>query len=138
VRDPALSTVGRLDKETTGLVLVTDDGALVHRLTSPRHQVEKVYVATLDGEVTEELIAAFARGLELDDGPAAPAMVKARAPRVAEVTLHEGRYHQVRRMFAACGRLVTGLHRERLGPWTLEGLAEGQWRVQEPPKPGAL
>jgi 16S rRNA pseudouridine516 synthase len=129
--------VGRLDKDTSGLLLLTDDGALVHRLTSPKHQVDKVYVATLDAEVTEGVVAAFAAGLMLDDGPAAGALLRVRAPGVAEVTLTEGRYHQVRRMFAACGLQVTALHRERFGQWTLDGLAPGAWRALPGPADGA-
>lgn len=133
LRDPLVTTVGRLDKDTSGLLLVTDDGALVHRLTSPRHEVDKVYLAGLDGEVTEALVAAFAAGLQLDDGPAAPARLEAAGPGLARVTVREGRYHQVRRMFAACGRQVLTLHRERLGEWTLGDLAPGQWRAVPPP-----
>jgi 16S rRNA pseudouridine516 synthase len=129
LRDPVVTTVGRLDKDTSGLLLLTDDGARVHQLTSPRHHVDKVYVATLDGDLTPQTLEAFARGLSLDDGPAAPARLEVRAPRVGAVTLQEGRYHQVRRMFAACGLLVTALHRERLGEWTLDELAPGQWRA---------
>jgi 16S rRNA pseudouridine516 synthase len=129
LRDPVVTTVGRLDKDTSGLLLLTDDGARVHQLTSPRHHVDKVYVATVDGEITAEIVARFAAGLTLDDGPAAPARLEVRAPRLAAVTLQEGRYHQVRRMFAACGLLVTTLHRERLGEWTLGELAPGQWRA---------
>jgi 16S rRNA pseudouridine516 synthase len=101
LRNPVVTTVGRLDKDTSGVLLVTDDGKLVQRLTSPRHHVDKVYVATLDGDVTAQMVAAFAQGLVLDDGPTAPAVLASRGLRQAEVTVREGRYHQVRRMFAA-------------------------------------
>lgn len=132
-RDPKVTTVGRLDKDTSGLLLVTDQGALVQRLTSPKHHVEKTYVATLDAEPGEELIAAFARGIELREGGALertlPAKLTLLGARRAEVTVQEGRYHQVRRMFAAHGLLVTALHRTRFGEWALGDLAEGQWRA---------
>lgn len=133
-RDPVVTTAGRLDKDTSGALLVTDDGPLVHRLTSPKFGVEKVYLATLDGPVTPELSAAFAAGVVLADGKTAPAQLRARGPHEAEVTVHEGRYHQVRRMFVACGREVLSLHRERFGPWTLDGLEPGTWRAVPAPQ----
>lgn len=137
-REPKVTTVGRLDKDTSGVLLVTDQGALVQRLTSPRRHVDKEYVATLDGEVTEDLVRAFAAGLELREGGellrCLPATVAAAGPGKARVTLQEGKYHQVRRMFAACGRQVLALERARFGEWTLDGLAPGEWRaVPRPP-----
>jgi 16S rRNA pseudouridine516 synthase len=131
-RQPLLTSVGRLDKETSGLLLVTDQSALVHRLTSPRHHVEKVYEVTTDRELPPELVARFASGtLQLDGEaePCAPAGLRLTGPRAAEVTLTEGKYHQVRRMFAAaCGATVLTLHRSRFGPLALDGLAPGRWR----------
>ena len=130
-RDPKVTTVGRLDKDTSGLLLLTDDGQLVQRLTSPRHHVEKVYVASLDRDVTQEMIDAFAKGVGLIEGTepvlTLPATLKAVGPRQAEVTLREGKYHQVRRMFAAVGAHVEALHRTRVGQWTLGELKSGQW-----------
>lgn len=135
-RDPVVTTVGRLDKDTSGLLLLTDNGALVHRLTSPKHHVDKVYLATLDSPLTAACIEAFARGILLDseDSKTLPAKVVAREAAsdgrgaVVEVTMHEGRYHQVRRMFAACGLHVIALHRETFGEFTLGDLPVGQWR----------
>lgn len=134
LRDPKVTTVGRLDKETSGLLLVTDQGPLVQRLTSPKQHVEKTYVATLDGAVTPKTITAFSSGLELREGhelvKSEPATLTVLPDGRAEVTLHEGRYHQVRRMFAACGLHVTALHRTRFGQWSLDDtLAPGQWRA---------
>lgn len=132
-RDPKVTTVGRLDKDTSGLLLLTDQGQLVQRLTSPRHHVEKVYVARLDREVTTEMIDAFARGVDLIEGNervrTLPATLKAVGARQAEVSLSEGKYHQVRRMFAAVGAHVEALERTRLGQWELGELPTGTWRT---------
>ena len=131
-RNPPVTSVGRLDKETSGLLLLTDQSALVHRLTSPKHKVPKVYRATVDRDLAPELVALFANGtlrLEDEEKPCAPAELKIVSPREAEVTLTEGRYHQVRRMFAAAaGATVLTLHRERFGAVTLGDLAAGTWR----------
>ena len=131
-RNPPVTSVGRLDKETSGLLLLTDQSALVHRLTSPKHKVPKVYRATVDRDLAPELVALFANGtlrLEDEEKPCAPAELKIVSPREAEVTLTEGRYHQVRRMFAAAaGATVLTLHRERFGALTLGDLAAGTWR----------
>lgn len=136
-RTPRPETVGRLDKDTSGLLLVTDDGQLLHRWTSPRHKVEKVYEVTLAGDtLREELVALFASGTLLLDGeekPCLPARLECLDSTHARLTLTEGKYHQVRRMFAVCGLTVVALHRSRFGPYTLEGLAEGQWRAVEMP-----
>ena len=133
-RDPVVTTVGRLDKDTSGLLLVTDDGPLVHRLTSPKFHVEKVYVATIDGPVTDACREAFATGvtLESDDTPTLPAGLTVLSDGRAEVTVHEGRYHQVRRMFAACGLHVLALERTRLGEFHLGDLPAGAWREVQP------
>ncbi|GAB1489726.1 pseudouridine synthase [Opitutaceae bacterium] len=130
-RNPVITSIGRLDKETSGLILLTDQSPLVHRLTSPKHKVAKVYVATVDRDLSPDLVPLFASGtLQLDGekDPCAPATLHLRSPRVAELTLTEGRYHQVRRMFAATGATVLSLHRERFGGLDLQGLDAGQWR----------
>ena len=130
-RNPVVTTVGRLDKDTSGLLLLTDQSALVHRLTSPKHKVPKVYHATLDREPAADAAARFAGGALLLDGektPCAPATLEFPAPAEARVTLTEGRYHQVRRMFAAVGATVLTLHRERFGDLTLTDVAPAQWR----------
>jgi 16S rRNA pseudouridine516 synthase len=133
LRDPKVTTIGRLDKETSGLLLITDQGQLVQRFTSPRHHVDKVYRATLDRAVTPAMIAAFATGLDLIEGnervKSLPAVLVAVGERGAEVTLHEGKYHQVRRMFAAVGAHVEALERLRVGEWSLGELPEGEWRA---------
>lgn len=131
VRNPVVTSVGRLDKDTSGLLLLTDQSHLVHRLTSPRHKVPKVYRATVDRDLDPALIDLFAGGtlhLEGEKAPLAPASLVIRAPRVAELTLIEGKYHQVRRMFASQGWQVETLHRERFDDLTLHGLAAGEWR----------
>jgi 16S rRNA pseudouridine516 synthase len=130
-RNPVVTTVGRLDKDTSGLLLLTDLSPLVHRLTSPRHKVPKVYRATLAADLPADAAAVFASGRLLLAGetePCAPAELAVSGPRAATVTLTEGRYHQVRRMFAALGCEVLTLHRERFGPLTLGDLAPGAWR----------
>lgn len=134
-RNPPVTSVGRLDKETTGLLLLTDLPDVVHRLTSPRHKVPKVYRAVLDRAVPAEAAERFAAGalvLPGEEHPCAPAALEVLGPREARLTLTEGRYHQVRRMFAALGATVVALHRESFGPLTLEGVAPGQWRELPP------
>ena len=132
-RDPALSTVGRLDKETSGLLLLTDDGALLHRIISPRNHVAKRYQVTLDrplrGDEAEKL-AAGTLLLEGDEKPLEPVAMETLSPTSTAVTLTEGRYHQVRRMFAALGNHVVALHRDRIGNLALpDDLAPGSYRV---------
>ncbi len=130
-RHPTVTSVGRLDKDTSGLLLLTDQSALVHRLTSPKHKVPKVYRATLDRDLSPELVPLFASGQLLLAGesePCAPATLAILAPRDAAVTLTEGRYHQVRRMFAATGTTVLTLHRSHFGPLELGELAPKSWR----------
>lgn len=131
-REPPISTVGRLDKETSGLLLLTDDGALLHRIISPKANVAKHYVATLDRPLQGDEAARFASGtlmLEGEDKPLAPAIMEMLSPTTARLIITEGRYHQVRRMFAAVGNHVTMLHRDRIGALSLPAdLAPGQYR----------
>ncbi|HPE48529.1 MAG TPA: pseudouridine synthase [Hyphomonas sp.] len=131
-RDPALSSVGRLDADTTGLLLFTDDGKLLHRLISPKSEIEKTYEATLARPLEGHEADLFANGtlvLRGEDKPLLPARLVATGERTARLTITEGRYHQVRRMFAAAGNHVEALHRARFGPLELDGLAEGEWRL---------
>lgn len=117
-----LFAVGRLDKDTEGLLLLTNDGALAHRLTSPRYHVEKCYLATVDGTVDAGDVAAFAAGLTLGDGTQClPAGLEPLGPGRCRVALREGKYHQVKRMLAACGKPVTALERISMGPLKLDG-----------------
>lgn len=135
LRSPRPEAVGRLDRETSGLLLVTDDHTLLHRLTSPKHHVPKTYLATVARPVTDELVATFESGelvLRGEDAPCRPATVRLLEPRLAEVSLTEGRYHQVRRMFAACGNHVEALVRTAVGGCLLGDLAEGTWRDVDP------
>jgi 16S rRNA pseudouridine516 synthase len=130
-RNPQVTSVGRLDKDTSGLLLLTDQTALVHRLTSPKHKVPKVYRATLDRDAPENAAAVFAAGtliLDNEKTPCLPAALSLLSPREAELTLTEGRYHQVRRMFAAVGCTVVTLRRTRFGDLDLRDVAEGTWR----------
>jgi len=130
-RNPIVTSVGRLDKDTSGLLLLTDQSALVHRLTSPKHKVPKIYRATLDRDLSPELVPLFASGTLLLEGektPCAPAEMRILSSREAELTLIEGRYHQVRRMFSSQGVTVLTLHRERFGPLALGDLPKGEWR----------
>lgn len=134
-RDPALSTVGRLDRDTSGLLLLTDDGALLHRIISPKANVAKVYEATLANELRGDEGALFASGtlmLESETTPLAPAQLAVLGPRRARLTITEGRYHQVRRMFAATGNHVEALARVAIGRLTLDELVPGEWRVLQP------
>ena len=124
--------VGRLDADTTGALLLTNDGPLAHRLAHPRYGVEKVYEADVEGEPPEEALERLRVGIELDDGPTAPAEARRLGPGRVELTLHEGRKHQVKRMLAAVGHPVMRLHRSRYAGLTLEGLEPGAWRELEP------
>jgi 16S rRNA pseudouridine516 synthase len=129
-RNPPVTSIGRLDKETTGLLLLTDLSALVHRLTSPRHKVAKVYRALLDRDPppgTEDIFFSGKLVLPGEDRACAPAPMRRIAPRVAEIDLTEGRYHQVRRMFASQGCSVLELHRISIGRLLLGNLAPGEW-----------
>ncbi len=132
LRDPIVSPVGRLDRDTSGLLLFTDDGQLLHRIISPKSKLPKVYRAELAQDLRGDEGAAFASGilmLESEQTPLLPAALEVLGPRRARLTLHEGRYHQVRRMFAALGNHVVALHRERIGGLELDGLPEGAWRL---------
>jgi 23S rRNA pseudouridine2605 synthase len=119
---------GRLDADTTGALLLTNDGELAHRLAHPRYEVEKVYEAEVEGEPSDDAIRRLERGIELDDGLAAPARVKRLAPSRLELAIHEGRKHQVKRMLEAVGHPVTRLHRSRYAGLTLKGLGPGESR----------
>jgi 23S rRNA pseudouridine2605 synthase len=124
--------VGRLDADTTGALLLTNDGELAHRLAHPRYEVEKVYEADVEGEPSDDALRRLEQGVELDDGPTAPAKARRLAPSRVELSVHEGRKHQVKRMLAAVGHPVTRLHRGRYAGLTLEGLEPGAWRELEP------
>ena len=127
LRNPVLSSVGRLDRDTSGLLLMTDDGALLHRITSPKSHLPKVYEATLAADLRGDEGAIFAAGtlvLEGEKDALAPAQLELLSPRLARITTIEGRYHQVRRMFVAVGNHVEALRRTRIG-----GLAPGEWRL---------
>ncbi|MCK6502056.1 rRNA pseudouridine synthase [Myxococcota bacterium] len=141
-RQPVLAPVGRLDKDSSGLLLLTDDGALLHHLTSPRRHVPKVYRATLADPVRGDEVGALAGGgllLRGEQRPLLPARVEVLDPHTVRVEVTEGRYHLVRRMWAALGNRVRTLHREQVGPLTLTGLeAPGAWRVLEPAEVRAL
>ncbi len=133
LREPALSTIGRLDKETSGLLLVTDDGALLHRVISPKNKVSKRYQVTLARPLDAKVQGVFASGtlmLEGETTPLLPVAMTQSSPLHATVTLMEGRYHQVRRMFAAVGNHVAALHRDRIGGLDLpDDLLPGQFRI---------
>jgi pseudouridine synthase len=124
--------VGRLDADTTGALLLTNDGPLAHRLAHPRYEVEKVYEAEVEGEPGDEALRRLAEGVELDDGRTAPARVRRLGPSRLELAIHEGRKHQVKRMCEAVGHPVVRLHRSRYAGLTLEGLEPGRWRELEP------
>ena len=124
--------VGRLDVDTTGALLLTNDGELAHRLAHPRYGVEKVYEADVEGEPSDDDLERLRQGIELDDGLTAPASARRLGPSRVELALHEGRKHQVKRMVAALGHPVIRLHRSRYAGLTLEGLEPGAWRELEP------
>jgi 16S rRNA pseudouridine516 synthase len=130
-RNPQVTSIGRLDKDTSGLLLLTDQSPLVHRLTSPKHKVPKLYRVTVDRDLEPDLVPLFASGTLLlaeEKEPCAPAELRIVAPREAELTLTEGRYHQVRRMFSARGFNVIALHRAKFGELELGDLPAGKWR----------
>ncbi len=136
-RKPPLSSVGRLDKETSGLLLLTDDGHLNHHLTSPKHHISKTYAVSLDSPLSgneQEIFASGSLMLEGDEKPCLPAEMRALSEREATLILHEGRYHQVRRMFAAVGNRVTTLTRTHIGALSLDetDLAPGTYQTIEP------
>lgn len=133
LRNPVLSPVGRLDKDTTGLLLMTDDGQLLHRLISPKHHVPKTYRVGLDRPLEGHEAALFASGelvLRGEERPLLPAKLEVLGEKEALITLEEGRYHQIRRMFAAAGNHVQELKRVSIGRLALpEDLEEGEWRA---------
>jgi len=148
VRQKDVYAAGRLDHDSEGLLLLTDDGALAHKLTDPRHKQPKTYLVQVDGQISDEAIAALRRGVTLNDGPTLPAGAEhaaepewlwPRDPPVRfrkliptswlRITLREGRNRQVRRMTAAVGFPTLRLIRERIGPYALDGLAPGETRV---------
>lgn len=121
--------VGRLDKDTTGLLFLTTDGELNHRLLSPGRHVDKTYLAEVDHPLEAKHVEAFAEGLHLSDFDAQPALLEILSPNTGRVTVHEGKFHQIKRMFSAVGCEVTKLHRETFGSLTLDPeLPEGEWR----------
>jgi len=123
--------VGRLDADTTGALLLTNDGPLAHRLAHPRYGVEKVYEVEVEGEPDETALQRLAEGVELEDGRSAPARARLLGPSTIELTLHEGRKHQVKRMCEAVGHPVRRLHRSRYAGLTLDGVEPGDWRELE-------
>ena len=124
--------MGRLDADTTGAILLTNDGELAHRLAHPRYGVEKTYAADVEGDLDEAALRQLKEGIELDDGRTAPARARRLGPGRVELVLHEGRKHQVKRMLAAVGHPVTRLHRSEYAGLTLEGLEPAEWRELEP------
>jgi 23S rRNA pseudouridine2605 synthase len=129
VRHPSrVVPVGRLDSDTTGALLLTNDGELAHRLAHPRYGVEKTYVVDVEGEPDDGALRRLREGVELDDGPTAPAGARRLAPSRVELTIHEGRKHQVKRMLAAVGHPVTRLHRSAYAGIGADDLEPGRWR----------
>jgi len=131
MRNPTLATVGRLDRDTCGLLLMTDDGQLLHRIVHPKSKLPKIYEATLARDLCGNEAAIFASGkliLESEKTPLAPAKLEVLAARNARVTIIEGRYHQVRRMFAATGNHVEALQRVKIGGLSLNSLPAGAWQ----------
>ena len=129
---PRVVPVGRLDADTTGALLLTNDGRLAHRLAHPRYGVEKTYLAEVEGDPDEDALQRLRDGVELDDGRTAPARARRLGRGRVELVLHEGRKHQVKRMLAAVGHPVTKLHRSGYAGLTLEGLEPGRCRELEP------
>jgi 23S rRNA pseudouridine2605 synthase len=127
-RRPRVVPVGRLDADTTGALVLTNDGELAHRLAHPRYQVEKLYEAEVEGEPADAALDRLAAGIDLDDGRTAPARVRRLGPSTIELALHEGRKHQVKRMCAAVGHPVHRLHRTGYAGLDLRGLEPGEWR----------
>lgn len=136
-RNPPVTTIGRLDKDATGVLLLTDCGELVHRWTSPKHKVAKVYEVTVNADLSTALVPLFSAGtlrLDGEDKPCRPAKLEILSPREARLELTEGRYHQVKRMFGSQGCEVTRLHRSRFGEFELGDLEPGQWRLLSLPE----
>ena len=136
--DVRVVPVGRLDVETTGALLLTNDGELAHRLAHPRYEVEKVYEAEVEGEPSDDALARLVEGVDLDEGRTAPARVRRLGPSRVELSIHEGRKHQVKRMLEAVGHPVRKLHRSRYAGLTVEGLEPGAWRELDAGEVAAL
>ncbi len=130
--------VGRLDADTTGALLLTNEGELAHRLAHPRYEVDKVYEVEVEGEPSEQALARLVEGVELEDGRTAPARARTLARNRLELTIHEGRKHQVKRMLEAVGHPVRRLHRPSYAGLTLEGLEPGEWRELGPEEVAGL
>jgi 23S rRNA pseudouridine2605 synthase len=126
--EPRIVPVGRLDADTTGALLLTNDGELAHRLAHPRYEVAKVYEAEVEGRPDSGVLERLRAGVELEDGSTAPARAELLRPDLVELTIHEGRKHQVKRMLEAVGHPVRRLHRSRYGGLTVTGLEPGEWR----------
>ena len=124
--------VGRLDADTTGALLLTNDGELAHRLAHPRYGVEKTYVVDVEGAPSDDALSALARGVELEDGRTAAARVRRLGRSRVEIIIHEGRKHQVKRMLETVGHPVVRLHRSAYAGLTVDGLEPGRWRELEP------
>lgn len=136
-RNPVPSTIGRLDKDTSGVILITNNTQLIHIMTSPKRAIDKEYEVIVDKALTADLIDQFASGsllLKDETKPCLPAKLIITDETHAKIILHEGRYHQVKRMFSHFGYLVTALHRSRFGQYTVEDLEEGGWKDLEMPK----
>jgi 23S rRNA pseudouridine2605 synthase len=127
-KEPRVVPVGRLDADTTGVLLMTNDGPLAHRLAHPRYEIQKVYEAEVGGRPAEDVLRALREGVELEDGITAPAKVRRVGDHRIELTIHEGRNRQVKRMFEAVGHPVRSLHRSLYAGLTVQGLAPGKWR----------
>jgi 23S rRNA pseudouridine2605 synthase len=136
--EPRVFPVGRLDRDTEGLLLLTNDGDLTHRLTHPSFGVEKEYLAHVEGRPSRGALRRLREGVELDDGPTAPAKVSELEPGVLRITIHEGRNRQVRRMCEAVGHPVVRLVRTRVGPIADHSLKPGEWRLLETSEVRAL
>jgi len=136
--EPRVVPVGRLDVDTTGALLLTNDGRLAHRLAHPRYGVEKTYVAEVEGDPGEEALGRLREGVDLEDGRTAPAGVRRLGPGSVELVLHEGRKHQVKRMLAAVGHPVIRLHRSGYASLTVDGLGPGEWRELEAAEAASL
>jgi pseudouridine synthase len=130
--DSRVVPVGRLDADTSGALLLTNDGELAHRLAHPRYEVEKVYEVDVEGEPDDEALRRLENGVELEDGPTAPARVRRLGPSRLELSIHEGRNHQVKRMLETVGYPVRRLHRSRYAGLDLSSLEPGEWRELGP------
>jgi 23S rRNA pseudouridine2605 synthase len=136
--EPRVFPVGRLDRDSEGLLLLTNDGDLTHRLTHPSFGVDKEYLAEVEGQPSRGALRRLRDGVELDDGPTAPAKVASLAPNLLRITIHEGRNRQIRRMCEAVGHPVVRLVRTRIGPLAERHLKPGEWRPLDPEEVWAL